>query len=237
MFDKSDLETWISTVAKKLERECSVYMIGGGAMSFLDLKTATKDVDLIVADKKEFEALDKAILSAGFARATDLEDEFYLTALSVYEKGDSRIDVFLNEVGKMLKFSSNMKKRASLFKAYGRLKIFLASNEDIFLFKAMTPRKGDIEDCARLIREGLDYDIVYNECLEQSNENKRWYFWLFEKICEIEEQTDIEVPIKAKLFKIVKKDWSNKPDDFLATVSNPEKHIKDKKFLRQFKGK
>src|SRR3989338_8963360 len=237
MFDKNDLESWIKAVAEKLERECSVYMIGGGAMSFRGLKTATKDVDLIATDKKEFEALDNAILSAGFARATDLDDEFYLTALSVYEKGDSRIDMFLNEVGKMLKLSQNMKKRATLFKEYGKLKIFLASNEDIFLFKAMTPRKGDIEDCARFIREGLNYDIIYNECIEQSSENKRWYFWLFEKICEIEEQTDIAVPIKAKLLKIVKKDWSNKPDDFLASISNPEKHIKDKKFLRQLKGK
>ncbi|MEK6869680.1 MAG: DUF6036 family nucleotidyltransferase [Nanoarchaeota archaeon] len=235
MFDKNDLESWISAVAKKLESECNVYMIGGGALSFRDLKTATKDVDLVVADKKEFEALDRAIISAGFARASDLDDEFYLTALSVYEKGDSRIDVFLNEVGKMLKFSQNMKKRAALFKEYGKLKIFLASNEDIFLFKAMTPRKGDIEDCGRLIIEGLNYNIIYGECIAQSSESKRWYFWLFEKICEIEEQTGASVPIKSKLFKVVKKDWSNKPDDFLASISNPENHIKDKKLLKQLK--
>lgn len=237
MFDKNELESWISSVANKLEMECSVYMIGGAAMSFRGLKTATKDIDLIATDKNEFEVLDHAILSAGFARATDLDDEFYLTALSVYEKGDSRIDVFLNEVGKMLNLSQNMKKRATLFKEYGKLKIFLASNEDIFLFKAMTPRKGDIEDCARFIREGLNYDIIYSECVEQSSENKRWHFWLFEKICEIEEQTDMDVPIKSKLLKIVKEDWSNKPGDFLATVSNPEKRIKDKKLLRQLKGK
>ncbi len=123
MFDKDELESWISAVANKLERECSVYMIGGGAMSFRGLKTATKDVDLIATDKNEFEALDNAILSAGFARATDLDDEFYLTALSVYEKGDSRIDLFMNEVSKMLKLSPNMKKRATLFKEYGKLKI------------------------------------------------------------------------------------------------------------------
>ena len=121
MFDKNDLESWISAVASKLEKECDVYMIGGGVMSFRDLKAATKDIDLIVTNKDDFDALDRAILSAGFARATNLEDDFYLTALSVYEKGDSRIDVFLNEVGKMLRLSQSMKKRAVLFKEYGKL--------------------------------------------------------------------------------------------------------------------
>ena len=99
----------------------------------------------------------------------------------------------------------------------------------------MTPRKGDIEDCARLTREGLNYDIIYDECIGQSSEGKQWYFWLFEKICEIEEQTDTSVPIKSKLLKLVKKNWSNKPDDFLSSIKSPEKHVKDKKLLGQLK--
>ena len=31
MFEKDELESWINSVANKLDRECSVYMIGGGA--------------------------------------------------------------------------------------------------------------------------------------------------------------------------------------------------------------
>lgn len=225
MFDKNELEAWLGAVSQKLEKECGAYMIGGGAMSFRGLKKATKDVDIIVTDKKDFVALDKAITSAGFNRATNLDDEFYLTALAVYEKGNSRIDVFLNEVGKMLRLSQSMKKRATLLKEYGKLKIFLASNEDIFLFKAMTPRKGDIEDCTRLIREGLDYNTIYGECLAQSSESKRWHFWLFEKTCEIEEQEGLSIPIKSKLLDVVKKDWRHKPKDFMSGVKNLGNHL------------
>jgi len=35
--------------------------------------------------------------------------------------------------------------------------------------------------------------------------------------------------------QIVKENWSNKPDDFLASTGNPEKHVKDKKLLHHLK--
>lgn len=235
MFNSQQLEGWLNDVAKALEAPCSVYLIGGCAMCFKDLKSATKDVDAIVMLKEEFSALDKAILKAGFKRSTDLEDEFYLTALAVYEKGNSRIDVFLKEVGKMLKFTSTMKQRASLHKLIGNLKVYTASNEDIFLFKAMTPRPGDVDDCVAIMRAPLNYETILTECVSQSRNEHKWHFWLYEKLCAIENSAGIESPIKSKVYQIVKDNWKDRPSDFMSETENVEKHITDKKLAKELK--
>jgi hypothetical protein len=59
--------------------------------------------------------------------------------------------VFLREVGKMLCLTTEMQERAEHFTTIDKLKINLISNEDIFLFKAMTPRPGDVIDCVTLM--------------------------------------------------------------------------------------
>ena len=52
---------------------------------------------------------------------------------------------------------------ASKSTIYEKLDVNLVSNEDIFLFKSMTLREGDVLDCDRIMKQGIDYDIVYNE--------------------------------------------------------------------------
>ena len=158
MFNKEELNEWLVKVGSKIEKPLKIYMIGGCALSFKGLKDITKDIDIIVASQEDFNALDQAIKKAGFNIKTDLEDEFYLTALAVYVKGDdSRIDVFLKQVGKMLFLTESMIKRAETFRSYGKLNVCLISLEDIFLFKSMSSRPGDIADSDRIMRKGINY--------------------------------------------------------------------------------
>ena len=229
MFEKEELENWIAEISKFIAKPRTIYLIGGGAMSFKGYKAATKDIDIVLLSKANFEIVNNAILSAGFKLETDIENEFYLTALAVYLKGkDSRIDVFLKEVGKMLVFTPKMAKRSTVYKRLGHLTVMLASNEDIFLLKSMTPRPEDIEDCKFLIGVGLDWDVVFDEIVEQSKAENKWFFWTFEKICAIEDESDLSIPVKAKLFELVKKYWQRKPSDFMYSVKNLENHIPKK---------
>jgi len=235
MFNAEELNSWIANVGRHLDEHCSAYLIGGCAMCFKGLKPSTKDIDIIIASKKEFDAFDNAVIKAGFKRSTNMKDEFYLTALAVYEKEDSRIDVFLKEVGKMLKFASAMKQRAKLYKSIGNLKVYTASSEDIFLFKAMTSRAADINDCDRLMREDLNYDAIYEECMSQSNNEKKWYFWLYEKLCAIENMNSIASPIKSRVYAAVKENWKYRPSDFMSDIPNVEAHMPDKKLAEEVK--
>ena len=207
-------------------------MIGGCALSFKGLKPATKDIDIIVTSKQDFNVFNKAMIKLGFKSMSERESEFYATALAVYTKEESRIDVFLEQVGKMLVLTKSMVKRAEKYKDYHKLEIYLVSNEDIFLFKAMTSREGYISDCARIMREEIDYDVIYKEIVQQSK-NKKWFFWVYENLCRLENYNNIQVPIKAKVFALVKKHWKERPTDFMSDVDNLEKHIPDKKLLKE----
>ena len=193
-------------------------------MSLKNLKVSTKDIDLVITKKEEIAVLRSAMQQAGYGQTTE-KDEFYLTALAVYEKGDSRIDLFYRQIGRMLYFSERMQERASLFYVNQHLKVYLASNEDIFLFKTMTSRIADLDDCELLIKHGLDYDIIYEECVKQSQE-KHWYFWLFETLCELE-QRQILTPLKTKLLIIIKQHWQHRPDSFLERIKNPEQYLSE----------
>ena len=228
MFEKDELEKWLVNVSKFVSKPVAIYLIGGCAMSFKGYKAATKDIDIVMLSKADFDVINSAINEAGYKQETDLEDEFYLTALAVYVKGDSRIDIFLKKVGKMLAFSPKMAERATIYDKFGNLTVALASNEDIFLFKSMTPRPEDIKDCELLIQTGLEWNAIFDEILEQSKANDKWFFWTFEKVCIIENETKIPIPIKPKLLELVKKHWKHRPTDFMSNVEELDNHLPKK---------
>ncbi|WP_156161359.1 MULTISPECIES: hypothetical protein [unclassified Methanosarcina] len=57
------------------------------------------------------------------------------------------------------------------------------SNEDVFLFKIMTERSGDIEDCISLAKRGVVWEIILDELKNQiklSGQNV-WITWVGER--------------------------------------------------------
>ncbi len=236
MFNKGELDDLLAKIGSKLNKPVKVYMIGGCALSFKGLKERTKDIDIITTSKKDFDILDNAMKESGFQPMTERESEFYLTALSVYKKEESRIDVFLKQVGKMIFLTKSMIRRAEKYKEYVKMGIYLISNEDIFLFKTMASREGDIFDCDRIMRRKTDYNIVYNEIVEQSKEEgKRWFFWAYESLCRLENHNGIRIPIKNKVFALAKRYWNEKPGDFMESIENLEVHISNKKLLKELR--
>ncbi len=233
MFKKSELEQWLDSISLYIDEPIKVFMIGGGALSFRNMKPTTKDVDFIVRSKHDFDILARAIKKSGFKQTTDFENEFYLTALAVFMKEDSRIDVFLKQVGKMLMLTQSMIQRAEHYKDYGKLSLYLVSNEDIFLFKSMTTRDGDILDCDSILAKGISYETVYGEIIKQSKFGNKWFFWMYESICRLEEHNDIRLPIKHKVFNLVREHWKDHPSDFMLDIKNRDKHIPDKKLLNE----
>ena len=52
-FDKTYIEKQLEIIDGHLHQPLTLYVIGGGAMGFYDLKTATKDIDVIVITEQE----------------------------------------------------------------------------------------------------------------------------------------------------------------------------------------
>jgi len=210
----------LENVGNTVKHPVSIYLIGGCAMSFRGLKDETKDIDMIALNQSDLDTVSRTLIEAGYHQDTDLE-EFYLSAIIVFTKGDGRIDLFLREVCKRLVLSDDMVKRAALHKRYGKLSVYLASNEDIFLFKSITDREKDIEDCIMLLNRALDKKIIIDEM--ESQKNAHWCFFVFEKLCLIED-AGLSVPFKDDVKKICFSKKQHLPKDFMMEVKDKKKH-------------
>jgi hypothetical protein len=76
-----------------------------------------------------------------------------------------QFDLFTEIVMGGLQLTKTMEKRAEKTFEYGRLSVFLASKEDIYLFKAITnrPFPRDYEDLVTLQQSGLNWTTVISE--------------------------------------------------------------------------
>ncbi len=166
MYSRHDIEKVLEEAGKHLERRVDVYLIGGCAMTFRNLKPATKDADLLLSSELDEAALFEAMRSAGLEELFPGSKYVPLKAKDILvAKNGLQFDLFAKAVMGGLRLTKAMKERAELHKEYGRLRLFLASKEDVFLFKAITDRPfpRDYEDLLTLQQSGLDWKAVINE--------------------------------------------------------------------------
>jgi hypothetical protein len=204
LFTKKELLERIERIGNALPEKASVYMIGGCAMSLRGEKEATKDVDWIVDSAVEMRLLAKTLKAMGFFEAVALPKEYVNlgTAAVLKDNEGFQCDLFLKKVCNALSLSEGMKKRAKLYGEFGNLSVYLISGEDIFLFKGITERERDLEDMLTILRRGLDYKIVLDECAKQRDGSSIWEAFLAEKLSEIEKRYGISLPWKKQLVKI-----------------------------------
>ena len=66
MFDRKYLENEIDKLDGVLENHVNLYLIGGGSMSFQNLKDATKDIDVVVRSENDMSLLKSALAQMGY---------------------------------------------------------------------------------------------------------------------------------------------------------------------------
>lgn len=197
---KDDLEDALRKVGDALTSAVRAYLIGGCAMILYNAKLATKDIDLVVLSSDDAESMIQALMRTGF-RITVPREEVYLrlgTAVMMENHSGMRFDIFVQTVCKKVKATSTMVARSKLHSRYGKLEIGLISPEDIFLFKSMTEREGDLDDMTRLAERGLNWQTILDECVLQSGE-VILEGYLAVRLQELEEQRGIVSPIRSAL--------------------------------------
>lgn len=238
IFNIDLIKKYLGNLDEKLKGKISLYMIGGGAMCLKNLKDATFDIDLIVMSKKDFYILHKAMLKLGYDIADQelFKEAVYKNAIVVFQKGASRIDIFIKNIVSMMDFSERMVRRAELYEEKKSLKVYLASNTDILLLKSLSDREKDFPDIERLIREGVDWQSIVKECDLQNKEGVKWIFFVYEQLCRVENSRGIEIEAKRIIFEKCKEIWKEMPRDFMIDIENLEKHI-PKQFLKDIQRK
>lgn len=202
-FSREELLRRISVIGNTLPEKIVVYMIGGCAMVLLGWKEVTKDVDWIIDSSKDMRTLINTLRIIGFEEIISPAQEYMKLGAGAImrDKNGFQCDLFLKKVCNALRLSDRMKERAMLYGDFGNLTIYLASKEDIFLFKGMTERERDLEDMLALLRTGIDHETLIKECKKQRSENAVWESFLVEKLGELEEKYRISIPWKKKLVR------------------------------------
>ncbi len=202
-FGREYIENEFQRIAEELSNPLTVYLIGGGAMSLRDLKGATKDIDLVVADGDTYGQLWAILMDLGYAEVQSLDADYRaLGATSCVENDDRcRLDIFNQQVANKLMLTDGMQERSEPFLNTDRLTVRLVSNEDIFLFKLIAGRDDDIEDMNMLVQAGLDYDVVRDELEAQIERLGDDQFATFanEALVELEERYGVTTPVEARV--------------------------------------
>ena len=203
-------------IEKNLVEDMTIYVIGGENMRIKNLKGTTQDCDIIVENLLDFEKL-KYVLSAKLNYSKIPIEEFStedlrLSPNDIFEHiSSSRIDLFAKKIMRTVSLSSTMISRIDVID-YGKLKVGLLCNEDVFLFKAIASRQGDIQDMASLVQNStsqpskyqhglFDWQIVWDELLLQERINQIHDFTIhvFQQLNYIDEQTNITPPFLDEL--------------------------------------
>lgn len=222
-FSRESIIELLKEIDKEMKEEITIFMIGGGTMSLRMLKRATMDIDIVVLSKKKYDILKKALSTIGYNCFEEtFEKDFYKSPVIVFIKDSKRIDVFVKNVSNQIELSKDMQKRSQKYGKFGKLIVRLVSNEDIFLFKSITDREKDVDDCYSLITSGLDWKVIRQE-LHQQEKKILWRFWVYEQLCRIRNKFG-KLIIPADFFNyiwnLVKKEWNRRPEDFMEGIED-----------------
>ena len=203
-FDKNYLQQEFDKLNATTKLPITLYLIGGGAMSFYGVKAATKDIDIILTNREDLNNLKAALEASGYKEPNPLTitrpyNDMQTSAILENQDG-FRWDIFLNKVCNALTLSTNMKTRATSLYQGNSLKIFMTSKEDLFLFKGITSREADLDDTGILARSGLDWDVISQECRSQSEiSGVCWEDGIYQNLLGLKEKYGISSPIEKSL--------------------------------------
>ena len=206
-------------IGNELKKKIECVIIGGSAMLFYGLKSATKDVDIVFLsenDRKDFIAAAEKI---GFGKiGTRYKAD---KTPVIVERKNARMDLFVNEVVSF-KLSTGILSRIKEKHEFENLIADMISPEDIILLKCATDRAGDRKDALDLIAKlPIKWDIVIEESVWQMQNGKKVFpVFLFDFLEELKGDYNAEIPnevirkvrklAEAEMMKVLKKDKSKK---------------------------
>jgi len=229
MFDSTYIEKELKNINKYLNKQINIYIFGGGAMSFYDLKTATKDIDVLLSSEAEASALIKALYKSGYNKI-ETKDPIYkkMKTREIIENIDGfRWDIFVIKICGGLTFSEDMQKRSKIYRELENIKTYLVSPEDIFILKSVTSRPRDREDMFTLFSHGLNIEIIKKEIQKQAklDENKAWLSYFFVGLDELVSEYNVIFPDYGEFLRLAEEEMLEKL--ILGFIQNEARSLND----------
>lgn len=195
----NQMERLLEGMAENIDGDVDLYMIGGGAMMYLGGKLQTKDLDLVVRSADEYSRAFGALIRMGFESTRPGAGYDKMNLSGILEDGTGRrIDLFNDRVCRKLRLSEGMASRSVVRCVRGGITLRTVAPEDILIFKSITERPGDREDCMRILETvpDLDWKAVLAEVKSQLQEGDDvWITWIADGFYAIREQFGAYIPI------------------------------------------
>lgn len=201
-------------VGRLLDRPVRMYLLGGENMRMKGIKGSTKDCDMVVPDRNDFDLICGILIQKlGYARMapTEYADEDRRLRPSdiLVCPGRPRMDMFAVDIMGAAVLTEEME-RAADHVWCGSLDMGIIRNEHIFLLKAVAGRHGDIHDMALLVRGAssipgvsytFDWGVVWNEILRQEEANPLGFptGMVLDQISDMARHEGIRAPIEKRL--------------------------------------
>lgn len=203
-FDKNYLKQEFDKLNSKTKLPLTLFLIGGGAMTFYGLKDSTKDIDIILTSIEDLKNLKTTLETIGYKEPELVlitRAYSHMQTNAILENQDGfRWDLFINKVCNALTLSATMKQRANQLYKGDRLTVLITSKEDVFLFKGITEREADLEDMRILAESGLNWRIINQECQKQSAASGiPWEDALYQNLLDLKAKYNIESLIEKPL--------------------------------------
>ncbi len=199
--DFKKVELLLNDIDKALTTPIRAYIIGGATLLYRGIKPATKDIDIVVETRQEFIELQKALDEINFAPTLVGKEYTHMNLSQIFQRGEFRIDLFEKEVCGQFSLSKPMMKRAQRITTLNHLHVFLCSNEDIFLFKTMTEREGDIADCISIATtQNPNWNTILEELKHQMKISAQnvWVTWVGERL-DILQERGLDMPMMKEI--------------------------------------
>ena len=201
--DFTQISDAFEKIDQSINKKINIYLIGGAVLLYNNAKQGTKDIDLIVNSNEEYDLLIKILQKQDFKLEKATREYHKLNLENIFIKNNYRFDIFNKIVCNNLFLSENMIKRAKLIKEYKNIKLFACSLEDILVFKSITDRDGDIDDCQSIARKNPNWNVILEEIIFQTEKsgNDVWITW-FEERLNLLEDRKINIPILKEIRKL-----------------------------------
>jgi len=153
--NKQALLDTISSWDSFLKRKVHLIACGGTALTLLNIKESTKDIDLIVPEIKEYEYLIDRLKELGYKP---------LTGYGWARQGGFIFDLFRGEAVYTTELLESPLKEGNhyLIKEFANIYLGVLNYYDIIITKLFRCLTADVEDCLALIeRKGKEIDIEH----------------------------------------------------------------------------
>ncbi len=199
-----DIDGLFTELNGSVRSRADIYIIGGAALLKRGMKPATKDIDLVVSARKEFLDIQRAMEDMGFVPQVSGKGYSHMNLSQIYQRKDFRIDLFEKKVCGKFSLSEGMIRRAERIISLSKVTVYVCSNEDIFLFKTMTEREGDLADCISIASmQSPDWEVILKEVQSQIRQSGQdvWITWVGERL-DILMDRGVDIPIISKIDKL-----------------------------------